>query len=356
MRWLCFIALLAGCAVEREPATCTDCAAQGVHPAGFADPRMHGKEVERRGWDLALCQSCHGQDYSGNASAPSCLSCHEKRPDACDTCHAEHPTTAAHGAHLAKDVSCSDCHAVPSSWEAHRRPSTREGLVTFGSLAKAGGAMPAWDGAKCTNVYCHGAAQPTWTGGPSQAACGSCHGTPPASHAQSTCATCHTSKHIDGVVDVNTSCNGGCHGDAQSAAPATGAHRAHLRGGFFSQPLACSECHGVPNLVGDAGHIDSAAPAELTFGTLATARGTSTSWDGARCTVYCHGTSTPAWVGTGETDAYCGSCHGLPPTTAPHTQAMTLFDCASCHAQSVGPFGNVLVANGTHMNGVVDAN
>jgi hypothetical protein len=172
------------------------------------------------------------------------------------------------------------------------------------------------------------------------------------------CATCHpANKHIDGVIDINGggACNG-CHGDATSPAPATGAHRAHLAGGFFSGPLACSECHRVPSFVTDPGHIDSPLPAELTFGPLASARGATPAWDGARCSVYCHGASSPSWTGSGATDAYCGSCHGLPPATASHTSSMKLTDCATCHASSVGPFGNVLVGSGTHMNGVVDAN
>jgi len=35
---------------------------------------------------------------------------------------------------------------------------------------------------------------------------------------------------------------------------------------------------------------------------------------------------------------------------------MTLSECATCHAESVGPFGNILVSGGKHINGVVDAN
>jgi predicted CxxxxCH...CXXCH cytochrome family protein len=368
VKWLALIALLVGCAQEREP-VCTDCESQGVHPAGYdsrGSENFHGADIERRGWDLALCQSCHENDFSGNAAAPSCMSCHEKRPDSCDTCHENPPTTAAHEPHQTNGVACAECHTVPTSWEAHRKPATRTALVTFGAVATSAGAMPAWDGAKCSNAYCHGGTlgdaaatntQPVWKGGAAQAACGTCHGKPPASHAQSECATCHSSgKHIDAVVDVATSCNGGCHGDAKSAAPATGAHRAHLEGGYFTQPLACNECHRVPTAVGDAGHLDSLAPAELVFGLLATARGAVASWNGSRCSTYCHGASTPAWAGTGATDAYCGSCHGLPPATSPHLMSMQLTDCVGCHQETVGPFANVLVGNGKHMNGVADAN
>jgi len=113
----------------------------------------------------------------------------------------------------------------------------------------------------------------------------------------------------------------------------------------------------VPTTVTDAGHIDSAGPAELTFGPIASARGATPAWDGQTCTnVSCHGPLTPAWTGTAETSAYCGGCHGLPPTTPAHNASMTIFDCATCHAQSVTPYGGILVGSGKHINGVVDAN
>jgi predicted CxxxxCH...CXXCH cytochrome family protein len=105
-----------------------------------------------------------------------------------------------------------------------------------------------------------------------------------------------------------------------------------------------------------AGHLDSAPPAEVVFGAIATARGAVPAWDGAKCSnVYCHGSSTPTWTGTAADNAYCGSCHGLPPTTAAHTPSMALTDCATCHPASVTPYGGILVSNGKHMNGVVDA-
>lgn len=327
MKSLVIIVLLAGCAVEREQPACSDCSAQGVHPAAFAS--THGQSLRATGDDLATCQRCHGQDFAGKATAPSCLACHKKGPTACDTCHGYPPTTGAHTPHLARGYTCSDCHVVPATWDA-------PGHLT--------GTTPT-----CTNGYCHGSARPNWTGGPSQAACGTCHGNPPASHVQTQCASCHpTTTHVDGKVDIgngNGTCSA-CHGDAESPAPATGAHRAHLRGGYFSGPIACSACHVVPVNVTDPGHLDSAPPAEVTLA----------GWDGTRCAnVYCHGPSTPTWTGTAEENAYCGSCHGLPPATAAHTPTMTLMDCATCHPASVSPFGGILVGTGKHINGVVDA-
>jgi predicted CxxxxCH...CXXCH cytochrome family protein len=405
MKWVVIMVLLvAACAEQRERPVCADCSTT-VHPPGWTTPgsdAFHGKDLERRGWDFALCQGCHGQDFAGKPGAPTCLGCHQKGPTACDTCHGNPPATGAHAAHGAQALPCTECHVVPQTWDEpghildENRAPIRSPRVTFGALANRDTvpsrrtAPAAWDADRgtCANVYCHGgilgdaaasAAQPVWNGGPSQVACGGCHGAPPASHAQSECAMCHpnagagTARHIDGKIDIgdNSGTCSACHGDAQSPAPprglhgetasttiAVGAHRAHLFGTRVREPLACSECHRVPTAVGDPGHLDSALPADVVFGPLATARGAQPRWDRttATCTgVYCHGPITPSWMGGPSETVYCGACHGLPPSDSSHTPAMQVTDCATCHPNSVGPFGNILVGNGKHMNGVVDA-
>src|SRR5262245_25547516 len=104
MRWSVVIALLAGCAEERELSMCADCPYTGIHPPGWLDPAsdsFHGNDLERRGWDFPLCQSCHGDDFLGKANAPSCLRCHDKGPTSCDTCHGQPPATGAHPVHIA---------------------------------------------------------------------------------------------------------------------------------------------------------------------------------------------------------------------------------------------------------------
>jgi hypothetical protein len=100
----------------------------------------------------------------------------------------------------------------------------------------------------------------------------------------------------------------------------------------------------VPASVGDPGHIDSPPPAEVEA---------SVNWDrtAQTCTVWCHGGASPRWTSTGG--AFCGSCHGIPPTDLPHTPDMTLTACATCHPGTVDAFGQILVG-GKHLNGVVD--
>jgi len=393
--------------------TCADCATNGVHPADWMD--HHGDDLARRGWDFALCQGCHGSDFAGRATAPSCLTCHREGPTACDTCHATPPATGAHTAHVAQGVACSECHVVPATWDepGHLLDENGEPLgaparVRFGALANRDVSPPrrvspaSWDhdSGTCANVYCHGGvlgdaaathARPAWNGGPAQVECGGCHGAPPANHAQSECAVCHpgsghrTARHIDGAIDVGSgsgTCTG-CHGQGSSAAPprglhgetersslAVGAHTAHLVAGQLRAPIACSECHLVPTSVSDAGHLDSTLPAELVFGSLAVSNGAVPSWNRSAATcsdVYCHGGGTKlaidtwpeklaqqSWTANTGATVYCGACHGLPPGDGVHAPTQTLTDCASCHPSTVGPFGNILVANGKHINGVVD--
>jgi predicted CxxxxCH...CXXCH cytochrome family protein len=71
--------------------------------------------------------------------------------------------------------------------------------ISFGPLARTGGASPSWNGTTCSNVYCHGSFTggkvyaPTWTA-PVTSTCGTCHGLPPvAPHPQNAdCSACHT--------------------------------------------------------------------------------------------------------------------------------------------------------------------
>jgi predicted CxxxxCH...CXXCH cytochrome family protein len=257
----------------------------------------------------------------------------------------------------------------------------------------------------CSAVYCHGAVlgdaaatstSPRWNGGPDQAACGTCHGKPPANHAQRDCVVCHpmtvaasgalSASHVNGIVEIGDGsgpCTG-CHGSGTSAAPprglhgelyttalAVGAHRAHLEAPHgLRGPMACGECHIVPTLVEAPGHIDSDLPAEVFpvgAGTVARADGASPAWNRttATCTgSYCHGGGShlaadpspgirsPLWT-AGSSQVYCGSCHGLPPSDTFHAPTLTLSDCTTCH-RSVDANGNIVMTGQTseHLDGI----
>jgi hypothetical protein len=351
------LAAVAGCVAERdrgggEPS-------QGIHPAGILDPDspdFHGAELRRRNWDLGLCASCHGEDYGGGAAQVSCKTCHQDGPTACDTCHEATPTTAAHPAHLAR-WTCTTCHVVPDRWDAPGH--------LFGERAPAapGGYDP--ETGAC-GVWCHGEARPRWCGGPAEAACGTCHGAPPPSHAWDRCDSCHIDAvHVDGALQLGRSdgCDG-CHGSGGRAAPPTdllgnvfttargvGAHRSHLDAPHrLSDPVPCAACHLVPATLQAPGHIDTAPPAEVVV---------SAGWDpgSGTCANACHRLARPRWTVVGQGEAACGTCHGVPPGShAP----FTIEQCVDCHSASVGPFGNIRFTGPagaettTHLNGVVD--
>lgn len=363
-------ATVLGCTRERAPVPgCVDC--DGVHPVGFLDEAsgdFHGTVLAERGWDLDTCARCHGDDFTGGTSHVACTDCHAAGPTACVTCHGtEGPTSAAHLSHRAAGEPCAACHVVPARWDApgHIVDDAPPAEVTFGAraaltpVALDRDGPPTYEAGSCANIYCHGDAlhapggsltEPVWTMamGP---ACGSCHGTPPPSHAQGApCSACHPADapHIDGITQVGSTagCNG-CHGDASSPAPpraldgatittalGVGAHRAHLDvPSGLRAPIPCVTCHVVPVALDTVGHIDSPLPAEVDA---------ALGWDrsAATCsTAWCHGDARPRWTEQGG--AACGTCHGVPPTTAPHLATHGLADCVTCH-------------DGDHMDGAVD--
>jgi predicted CxxxxCH...CXXCH cytochrome family protein len=382
---------LAGCADERTlSGPCLGDCGVSIHPPGFLDPdspAFHGAELERRNWDFALCATCHGSDFSGGTAKVSCLTCHPAGPTACSTCHGLNgPTTTAHPAH-ATQTTCVDCHVTPTAWndDGHILHDgvaiTAPVTVTFGVRASFTLVPtdrtnpPTFDGVTCTNVYCHGGEleaaargtnpNPQWDDATPAGGCTQCHGAPPPTpvHVRSDCRACHppSAPHIDGIVEVGSGCDG-CHGSPASPAPpidlegnefttavGVGAHQAHLQApSRISAPIPCATCHVVPAPIDAPGHIIGPGPAPVT-------PSLGYDHDSQTCaTSYCHGPALPPWTSTGEVS--CGSCHGIPPTDAPHTPAMTLTSCATCHPGTVDAFGNIIVINGMskHINGVVD--
>ena len=274
--------------------------------------------------------------------------------------------------------------------------------------------------ASCDNVYCHGdtyadtaaaITMPVWTGGMDQAACGTCHGLPPSDHGMGldACHLCHgevvdadlniiaPELHVDTRVQVieGDECSR-CHGMGDDPAPprdlsgntspmalGVGAHQAHLSAPFqLRGPIECGACHLVPDEVGDPGHLDGELPAEvfpaeIADSSLAFARGASPTWDrdSETCSdVYCHGGGTEladdeaaslnrtvTWTAPFDGEVYCGSCHGIPPTSEPsfHTFATSILDCHRCHA-SVDESGNIIfegppdAPTSRHMDGDID--
>jgi predicted CxxxxCH...CXXCH cytochrome family protein len=217
-----------------------------------------------------------------------------------------------------------------------------------------------WNFAICQQ--CHGT---DLSGGKAGVSCNQCHAFQVASDGSTTCTSCHGSAQTPAPPrDVS--------GNTSASARGVGAHQAHVLGKtFISAAIACSACHQVPASVDSPGHIDHPRAVTVTFSGLAVAGGATPAWNGTSCTnSYCHGGGqdlagdtafqlrAPVWT-LGTSQAFCGSCHGVPPSTAVHA-GVAFPDCARCHANTVSPTGTILISGppdartSTHINGVID--
>jgi len=176
----------------------------------------------------ADCARCHGVAYAGGQPLPpkhanGVVDVGDGQGQGCSSCHGDASSPApprdaagrtsealasvgAHRAHLEArhhlrgPIACTECHQVPATPKAAGHIDSALPAEVFptipgvGALARADGAAPVYDAAtaSCGSVYCHGAGtaaardqapsrilNPSWTGGTSQAVCGSCHGIPP---------------------------------------------------------------------------------------------------------------------------------------------------------------------------------
>ncbi|HEY0464010.1 MAG TPA: CxxxxCH/CxxCH domain-containing protein [Polyangiaceae bacterium] len=338
--------------------------------------------------ELTRCANCHGDanrpgDYLRRAAPPK---------DLMQQTIVGYPGVGAHDNHLNASathaaVACNECHVIPTAVDSPGHADDGPpGDVTFGSLAKTGDLKPVYDPATrtCQSSYCHGEAWSVWTEPRnSSEACGTCHGLPPkAPHPQSDrCSVCHAAvidadrhfiapeRHVDGIVDYEAGDCKICHGSDKNEAPpldtlgntqvsaiGVGAHQVHLSGGANGRPLACQECHLVPEKVEDPTHADG-LPAEVMFTGVARTEDHTPAWDESSATcggTYCHSPSpgemrnSPLWTQKKSLD--CASCHGLPPAL-PHPQSA---NCASCHGAVVAADNRTIIDKARHVNGVVN--
>jgi predicted CxxxxCH...CXXCH cytochrome family protein len=216
-----------------------------------------------------------------------------------------------------------------------------------------------WNFSGCQK--CHGA---DLSGGKAGVSCQECHSLQVGGDGIPTCISCHGSaQSVAPPRDAS--------GNTSTSARGVGAHQAHLSGKtFISAPIACSVCHRVPADVSSPGHLDDLRPAEVTFSGLALADGAQPTWKDASCSTYCHGGGaklagdtaaklrTPVWT-LGTSQAFCGSCHGIPPSSVAHA-GVVFPDCARCHSTTATPTGGIVVSGppgartSTHINGVID--
>jgi len=190
----------------------------------------------------------------------------------CGDCHAVtagQGLLGAHDTHLNNSLICSDCHSHDGTAFSGEHLNNAIDAPT----------LPAEISAVCGP--CHGSAVPAWTADLTNNNCSICHGM--------------SNSTTDGR-DTN--------GNTINTDDQVGAHVAHLNSAKnWSADIACAECHQTtvtninaagtyPAKIAATGHIDTALPAELTFGTLANSNGATASYSGAPggtcATSYCH--------------------------------------------------------------------
>jgi predicted CxxxxCH...CXXCH cytochrome family protein len=199
-----------------------------------------------------------------------------------------------------------------------------------------------------------------------------------------TCTFCHNANQTNagGVANAYPT-------DASPfrSAAGVGAHAVHMAGagGLMSGGVLCDDCHTVPALVTDAGHMDelgvapyTQAPADVPFpvGSDARLAGYAAIYDDATvtCNVYCHsafdaatvvtkGTATQPlwtadWANYGADSACATTCHLVPPQTVTHDNGgswYTLSECNPCHNTSTTDTANPPTMGVAHINGTIDA-
>jgi predicted CxxxxCH...CXXCH cytochrome family protein len=368
------------------PATCTAChdaiPATGSHASHVADAAVactdcHAGAVQSStkptaghdngSIDVTAAHTYNAAtDLGGAFDTCSTASCHNDGRNSgltgtwgtplanCAECHAVQPGTGSHTTHLAL-FACATCHTGVTEGST-AGAGHRDGNITTAASTGLGAKAIGTAFTSCGTNDCHGSGSPVWGANTANDQCTKCHGelvAGPATAAQM----------APGGAGVDTN------GDSVATDTQVGAHQIHLNP-TMSKVVACSACHTVPGTVTSAGHIDSALPAELTFGGLALG-----GLDGqppvapAGCaTTYCHdgsaiknggawgnGTLAPVWTNTGFVTgaaADCDNCHGYPPADAHPANS----NCTVCHDVLTGDNVTFTAAGKlTHVDGIVQA-
>ena len=314
----------------------------------------------------------------------------------CNSCHQAEPNlTGGHPQHAGEGEAgfdCRICHANGGTTNSLNHGNDKINFAFAGlgenthysySSAKIPGSAPY---GTCYNSNCHGRATISWG---------------PLNPATPLCEKCHTTNPTSGGFYGTT----GPDGTKSKTDPYVGAHFQHITSMpyKYSAKIACSSCHISPTGPYSPGHIDSALPAEINFGSLAESglQGTYTSsehqpsynFSSKQCNnLWCHGGgmssnegfgdygsvgadkdggqlgspvpavwNVPFLNGVGTND--CVKCHAFPPA-APlpgynhwddnHNRPYEANQCNICH-KHVDTTGYVFINPALHVNGLVDS-
>lgn len=247
--------------------SCINChSAINIHKTGISDPNsasFHGKYPLPNGF--SDCQGCHGANFTGGNLSPSCATCHS----AINVHKAEilNPaSTEFHGKYQLPNgfADCQQCHGdnfaggtiSPSCVTCHSTINVHKtGILTPTSPDFHGKFLSSngWNLADCKQ--CHGS---SYGGGSISTSCLSCHNQPEGPEA---CNTCHgdfnTPSRVSPPQDLS--------GNTSTTFKGVGAHDKHLNTNSLGSTIECETCHTVPSSITSAGHLDGNLPAEVNF-------------------------------------------------------------------------------------------
>jgi len=269
------------------------------------------------------CSTCHSSPAGVTTGTPFYSTKYPGKTiassDASVGYHTAHVTSAKS---MAANFNCSTCHgAVTSGTISHMNGSktfawSKIAMGNSSTLSK--NLTPGYNPAtrQCSNVYCHGASMPngdtsgtrpalTWNtpllpATLSAAACGVCHGFPPASHA----AFVTIPSGFPGSVSIGTTCS--CHDNINPAGNSYATifkdKSLHINAKLevTGDGGGCNGCHGYP-------------PSNKRF------KGTQNNWSGARMENY-----------SGGGGAHTVAGH-IAPTAMP---SQGWANCSNCHSVS----------------------
>jgi predicted CxxxxCH...CXXCH cytochrome family protein len=197
------------------------------------------------------------------------------------------------------------------------------------------------------------------------------------------CGNARSPQSGDPLQTWKTTCNI-CHGSAANPAPpqdtrgdtatsslGVGAHQSHVTTAHgLAQPFDCTACHVKPAEVTSPGHLDGivtvtgyTGPDPLLSAAVKDPGYSAPTAASASCaTSYCHGATlasqgsnkTPLWTSVDGTQAACGTCHAVPPTTGLHQTHPGGLSCTLCHGDVADDVGTRIVTPALHVNGAID--
>lgn len=305
--------------------------------------------------------------YSAQFTVTACTDCHTYPP--ADGTARNNPAGSVVGSHSVTEhdaSNCANCHVEPGASEYDHRRGTIQIKANIHSQAGSSyskGTSFAQSNSPvlgtCSTTNCHGTSSPAWgTDLSGSDTCVKCHG-------ETGVASPSEAQIAPGGSGVDTN------GDSAATDAQVGAHQVHLTSALgYSSDVTCSQCHVKPSAFGDAVHADTALPAELTFGALASTGTASPVYASGQCSsTYCHGNAmprggtdgaakTPSWINTsyltGSAANDCTRCHGYPPSAIAAHSGKGPTDCITCHNYGVNAAGTGFTDPSNHINGTLD--